>query len=142
MKKNWWFALPVVMVVVATGLFTQNALATPQGTVDYAVVTPTVTVFAQGRDIQAPVVGQSVLFGSKFAANSPQLVSPLFFACRTPTGANCDFGWRSNVTIPTAVYTLTGSKTFTTPGTYEVWVAYSQNNTWFNLLPKMSVTVS
>lgn len=144
--------MAIIVVAAAVGVSLTAAgiaVATPAGTVDYGATgtnTSGLTLISQGRDIQGTIAtGTVVKFGAKLVATSGSKVTKdLVFACRTPSGANCDFGHVYNHTFDSTTYTYEKSSltsTFSTVGTYQVWVAFNDGS-WRNLTPKMSVTVA
>ena len=141
MKKSVLVASTAAVLAAVTGI-SVAAFATPAGTVDYVNVNSVngVSLQAQGRDLQSPTAGQSILFGAKLVAVSSRTLSNLVFAARDSSGNNLDFGHQFNYSLSTTTKTFTASRSFP-QGTYTVWVAFNQGGTWYDLTPQMTVTV-
>ena len=141
--KNRLSKYVAAAMVLVVG-FGAAASATPAGTVDYGLLQQDgIVVTAQGRDIQQPTTADTVKFGAKIAANASVTVNNLFFACRTSTQANCDFGLTANQVIGTTVTAFEKTKVFPAVDTYTVWLAYEKpSGTFVNLTPPMSVAVA
>lgn len=139
MKRIISVVIGLMLVVVTFGV----AVATPAGTVDYVNTNSVngVTVLAQGRDIQSPNTSQQILFGAKIVATSSRTFQTLVFAARDSQGNNLDFGHRWNHTLGTTQQTITASRSFSSSGTYTVWVAYQIGGAWYDLTPQMTVTI-
>jgi beta-glucanase (GH16 family) len=103
--------------------------------------TASVTLQQFGRDVATPVTGQVVWFGAKLVADRSRTFDEIIFVCRTPTGANCDFGHTGPYTVGTTQQVFTRSTSFATAGNgYQVGIAYRVGTVWTNLAPNPAQT--
>lgn len=101
----------------------------------------TPTIISQSVTPNPATTGQTVTASAQVWAQ-PQTVTTLVWACRTPTNGNCDFGHSPNFAFNGSPQTFSGSRSFTTAGTYTLWVAYQNASGWHDLTPSVSLVVT
>ena len=87
----------------------------------------------------SPAAGQPVTATMNItnASASPVNIGLIVMAARDSTGKNVDFPFDKDVIIPAnSTYNYSETKTFTSPGTYSIFIANLRNNVWSMAYPK------
>jgi hypothetical protein len=123
--------VPVVAILAFLGANVANG--STQRPIHYKVTAP-ITAQALGVDLTQAKPNQTVTAGAKLVAERKTTVRYLVIAVRDQAGGMFDFPRSANVTIGTSQQDFTAKRSFSTPGTYTISVAYmGDDNVWRNL---------